>query len=239
MNQEQIADQGIRPAFSQLRAVALIEILLPVAAFFAARWGAQALGLPLAGSIAVVCGVLAATLILAVRRTGWGQAGMRLPTGVWSWLKLGGLIIATMAAIVGTVMVALPAVAQGLRVPAAEGALDPFAYLENNLPLLIAFLVFIAWGVAGFGEEMLFRGFLLGRFETLFGGTRIALVLAVLAQAALFGLGHASQGLYGIVQTGSIGLIMGIAYLAGGRWLWPVIIAHGLVDTISLVQEYG
>lgn len=239
MTQQQSLTGDRQSASLRLRAVALIEILIPITAFFAARWGAKALDLPLAGSIAVVCGVLAATLVLAVRRTGWGEAGLRLPRGVWSWLKLPALIIATMAAIVATVMIAMPALVQaGLTLPASDGP-DPFAYLENNLPLLIAFLIVIAWGVAGFGEEMLFRGFLLGRFETLFGGTRLALALAILAQAALFGLGHASQGLYGIVQTGSIGLIMGIAYLAGGRWLWPVIIAHGLVDTISLMQEYG
>jgi membrane protease YdiL (CAAX protease family) len=64
------------------------------------------------------------------------------------------------------------------------------------------------------------------------------MILAIIAQAIMFGLGHSYQGLYGIVLTGAIGLVMGITYWLGGRWLLPVILAHGLVDTISITQVY-
>jgi hypothetical protein len=40
------------------------------------------------------------------------------------------------------------------------------------------------------GEELFFRGLLLNKFTTLFGGGRWALVLAVLSQAIRFGAGH-------------------------------------------------
>jgi membrane protease YdiL (CAAX protease family) len=96
----------------------------------------------------------------------------------------------------------------------------------------------IAWTSAGFGEEMLFRGFFLTRLEGLLGKTRLALMLAVVLQAMLFGLSHYKQGPSGILVTGMIGLVFGTFY-ARGRNLWPLIIAHGLMDAVSLVGLYA
>ncbi|WP_174754922.1 CPBP family glutamic-type intramembrane protease [Arenimonas daejeonensis] len=42
----------------------------------------------------------------------------------------------------------------------------------------------------------------------------------------------------GIVVTGCIGLVFGLLYLRL-RSLWPLVIAHGLVDTIGLVALYA
>ncbi len=39
-------------------------------------------------------------------------------------------------------------------------------------------------------------------------------------------------------KTGAIGLVFGIAYLAVQRSLWPLILAHGLIDTIDMITHY-
>ena len=113
-----------------------------------------------------------------------------------------------------------------------------FNYLEGNLPNLIIQLVII-WITAAFLEEFIFRGYLLNRLVDLQGSqTRLAWVLAVIGQAIIFGLAHAYQGPVGVLKTGAIGLVFGLAYLAVKRNLWPLIIAHGLIDSIDMVTHY-
>lgn len=53
-------------------------------------------------------------------------------------------------------------------------------------------------------------------------------------QALLFGLGHAYLGPRGVMNAASIGLVSGAVYWASGRNLWPLIVAHGLIDSVSL-----
>ena len=65
-----------------------------------------------------------------------------------------------------------------------------------------------------------------------------ALVLAVVAQAVLFGLAHYRQGPTGILLTATIGLVFGAVY-ARTRSLWPLIVAHIAMDTVSLVGLYA
>ena len=68
--------------------------------------------------------------------------------------------------------------------------------------------------------------------------TILAWILAAILQAVIFGLAHAYQGPVGVIKTGAIGLVFGLAYLAVGRNLWPLIIAHGLIDSIDMVTHY-
>ena len=59
------------------------------------------------------------------------------------------------------------------------------------------------------------------------------LIFANLVQAILFGLIHWYQGIPGIVLTGTVGLIFGAFYFLPGRNLWPLILAHGIINSIS------
>lgn len=77
---------------------------------------------------------------------------------------------------------------------------------------------------AGVCEELLYRGFLIG-YLTPFTG----IWGAVLAAAAVFGVGHAYQGRAGILKTGTIGLVMGAIYALSGS-IWPAIVLHAAFD---------
>lgn len=89
--------------------------------------------------------------------------------------------------------------------------------------------------LVGVYEEVLFRGFLLGRLRVALCalGPRAADAIAVLASAALFGSGHAYQGGLGVVQTATMGVVLGIVTVRCGV-VWPAIVAHVIVDTLGL-----
>lgn len=99
-------------------------------------------------------------------------------------------------------------------------------------------LLALVWVFAALGEEFAYRGYLLNRGAEALGGTRAAYVLAMLAAAVLFGIGHWYKGPAGVIDSGFAGLILGIAYLVTGRNLWAPILAHGLIDTTGVAFLY-
>ncbi len=106
--------------------------------------------------------------------------------------------------------------------------------IQHDTTRYLVLLIPIGWGTAVFGEELVFRGFLNTRLATGFGGGRAAIAVSVAVQALLFGLGHAYLGPRGIMNAAAIGLVSGGVYWANGRNLWPLVIAHGLVDSVGL-----
>lgn len=83
----------------------------------------------------------------------------------------------------------------------------------------------------GVYEEILFRGFLLPRLQTIFGSS----AAAILVSAALFGAAHyPTQGLEGAMQTGAVGLVLAIL-VTRLRNLWPAILTHAAIDGLSLI----
>ena len=99
-------------------------------------------------------------------------------------------------------------------------------------------MLFILPFTASIPEEIIYRGYLLGRLAELFGGDRRAWAISLILGSALFGLLHFYQGIGGIVITGFVGFLFGLVYLLVKRNLWVTIIAHGLIDTISFIALY-
>ncbi len=95
-----------------------------------------------------------------------------------------------------------------------------------------------AWTLAAFGEEMVFRGYLISRISDLFRDTRTGRAVALLVSSALFGLAHGYQGWAGVIATGTIGCLLGLLYFYSRRNLWAVIICHAIVDTVALSALY-
>ncbi|WP_443748385.1 CPBP family glutamic-type intramembrane protease [Asticcacaulis solisilvae] len=106
--------------------------------------------------------------------------------------------------------------------------------IQGNMAAYATWIILVVWGSAAFGEELLVRGFIMDRLQGVFGHGVVGICLAVLGQAAIFGLLHAIQGPAGVLMTAWIGAVLAGVYFASGRNLWAPIIAHGLMDTASL-----
>ncbi|NNK75199.1 MAG: CPBP family intramembrane metalloprotease [Maribacter sp.] len=115
--------------------------------------------------------------------------------------------------------------------------LTNYAYLKNNLGMLILSLIGV-YIVSSFGEEVIYRAFLINRISELGMDTKKARIVAVIISAIIFGLVHYSWGPMGIVQTGCMGLVLGICYLKLKKRLWILVLAHAYMDTLLLVQLY-
>ncbi len=109
--------------------------------------------------------------------------------------------------------------------------------IPGNLQGLVISLILV-WITAAFLEELIFRGFLLNAIDRLLGGTKWSMWTSVVISSVVFGVIHAYQGLTGILLTGGIGFIFGVAFVLNGRRLWPLILMHGIIDTISFISIY-
>ena len=165
-----------------------------------------------------------------LRRNGerWADLGLRRPARWWRvpLLVAGGFLLVIMVSMLMPVL--LPAI--GAPLPQVRGTptlgADLWEYLFWAIP--------VSWGSAAFGEELLFRGFVLNRIGRSIGSlTTPAIVVAVVLQAAIFGSLHIYQGIGGVLITGAVGLVIGVIWLVGGRNLWPCILLHGLIDFLG------
>jgi membrane protease YdiL (CAAX protease family) len=96
----------------------------------------------------------------------------------------------------------------------------------------------VVWTFAAFGEEIGYRGLILGRAATALGGGRSAWIAGVVISGVLFGLGHFYKGPAGVLDSAVAGLLLGAVYLLSGRCLWTCILAHGLSDTAAVALTY-
>ena len=207
--------------------------LIPVSVLFlAVVLGGRLLGLPGAGPLAVALSCALAVFLVRRAGEGWDALGLARRTPWWRTLLVGvGLALLGYAVAVAATLLAV----RGLGW--APMQLDRLAGVQGSLPGLLGMLA-IAWTTAALGEELLFRGFLQGRLQRLFGDGRGAGLAAAGVQALLFGLAHAYQGPTGVLVSGSLGLCFGWAMLRT-RSLWPLVVAHGLIDTLSLLALYA
>lgn len=193
------------------------------------------------GPISLAVVLTLATLYLHSRGESWSQLGLRRPGGWKSWALLLPQILLAVVVILGVgagsaILGDTLGLWQTGELP--DGVADRWGNIRGNLPVYLLWLT-LAWVSAGFGEELFFRGFMVSRAERITKGLPAALFLAVLIPAAIFGIAHFYyQGMRGLVVTGLIGLSLGTLYLLYKRNLWPLIVAHGLVDTLGFTALY-
>lgn len=175
---------------------------------------------------------LAIMALLWLRGSSWSQLGLRTPRYWKSTILvglIGGLLLFFMSTLVfGPIIDMLVHTKPDTHV---------FDSLKGNTQALLVMLIRI-WSSVAFGEELVYRGYLFNRIADLFGGQAWGWTIALFGQAILFGAAHSYQGLSGMLLTGAYGLLAGLLYLFNKRNLWPCIIAHGLVDTISTLITY-
>lgn len=185
--------------------------------------------LALAPILGMALPLAAATYFLHRQRLGWRALGFGRPMPIRRFL---GLTFATAGTAIVLTSFILTPILRSFGAPPMDASLLQ-REIEGDTVGYLVFLIPVAWGSAAFGEELLLRGFVLHRFSLLAGTTG-----GVVLQALLFALGHAYQGITGLANLFVIGLVFGYFYLRAGRNLWPVIAAHGLIDTVSITLLY-
>ncbi|HEY4902564.1 MAG TPA: CPBP family intramembrane glutamic endopeptidase [Candidatus Sulfotelmatobacter sp.] len=166
---------------------------------------------------------------LRVRKISWRQIGL---TPYRSWKITLALGLAAGIAMEGFELVVSQPIL--VRVLGKQPDLEDFRPLIGNLKLTLIFLA-LAWSIAAFGEEMVYRGYLMNRVADLFNRTRQPWLISLIAVHLAFGLAHAYQGATGAIDEGLMGLLLGVIYLRTGRNLSVPIIAHGIADSIDFI----
>jgi membrane protease YdiL (CAAX protease family) len=171
---------------------------------------------------------------VVVQLIGWGALGLYLlwrsglpPARVglarfrWRPDVLGGV---GLAALIGVPGLALYLAARALHINAAvipSGLGDTWW----RVPMLV-----LTAFADGWAEEVIVVGYLLTRLDQLGGGRWGSLVWSSLLRGAY----HLYQGFGAGLGNIAMGLVFGYAWQRTGR-LWPLVIAHGLIDTVAFV----
>lgn len=210
---------------------ALTAVVIPAITPTAAVTGAPLVKVLFLGRIALL--ILVATACVRLRGLGWSDLGLRTA-------KPGRLLLAVLLGFAASLLF-VAAANLGLQAWGVKARPDysMFAPLHGNLELYLFFLIPVTWGTAAFGEEMLFRGFFLDAIRRLLvveGWP--ATLLAVFAQAALFGTLHLYQGPAGAAAAGAIGLAFGLTWWIAGRNLWAGILLHGIFDSLAMTAAW-
>jgi hypothetical protein len=214
-----------------------LDVLLFLSVMFAVRAihlpGVGFLGNGLFWSCTVLC---VATWRIRARGFSWSDLGLRRPESIK------GAIVATVfiLALVPISIIVFELVKDQLPFGVApdtsnEEAVSKFGDLRGNWSLLLS-IIPLVW-IESMLEELLDRGFLINWLERAFARVSFATVLAVLLQAAIFGFRHSYDLSSRSITAGLIGLVMGIAYVAFGRNLWPVIAAHCILTSMSMLDR--
>ena len=219
-----ILQSQLRPRLAALLEVAAVIVLLYAVHGVLRRIDSDML----VGPFAVLAALAFASWLLWRRGVTWESLGFGRPTNPGS---LAGWTVALFL-----VEMTVPQLLRGLDLPPQD--LSLFADLPGNTAKYLIMLIPVSWGTAAFGEELLYRGFINRRLTDAFGDTALAAGLALLFQAFLFSLAHAYLGARGMLNAGCLALLAGGCYLACGRRMWPLILAHGMVDSLAMTMLY-
>ena len=173
---------------------------------------------------------IGATLVLVWARwsrTPWPQLGLARPD---SWTK---------TLVVGIAFgVAFKLLMKAVVMPllGADPVNQAYHFLTGNRAMLPT----AVWAMfaAGFGEELVFRGYLFERLGRLCGSGSRAKIVIVLVTSLWFGLAHyLNQGLAGVEQSTIVGLVFGTVAMVTRR-IWLLMIAHTAFDLTALAIIY-
>jgi membrane protease YdiL (CAAX protease family) len=169
---------------------------------------------------------------LRIRRVSWREIGLSRYRNWTRTLVLGagaGLLMAALELFVTQPFL--------VHVLGKQPDLELFRALHGNLEWTLIALAG-TWTLGAFGEEMVYRGYLMNRVADLLNRTRTAWIASLFAVHIAFGLAHSYQGITGIIENSLAGVLLGLMYLGSRRNLSVPIIAHGVGNTIDFVLIY-
>lgn len=202
-------------------------------AVFWGLWSLRFFGVSFIGALTMGAGIFMVILLQHWRNQPLVKLGIGRVVS-WRWLiSRAGMAMAY----IGLTLLVVGALAGFLFGEPSESA--TIAQQPKGFWLFLLDVTLVTWVLIGFGEEFVFRGFILNRLLILTGESRRGLVLASLLQAIWFGAGHASQGLTGMLMTGAVGFVLALLFLSRlNRNLWPLVIAHGAIDFALLTFNW-
>ena len=215
----------------------LIDLIIYISVMFLVREiYVQKIGFLANGLFWSFTTLIVATWRMRVRGVTWKELGLRRPKNFVKTLGVSGLILITVIISI----IAFEIIKDHFPFSIApdtssESAVSKFGDLKGNWLLFFSIIPLVL--VESSLEELLDRGFLMNWFERLFSKFSFATVFAVIIQAAIFGFRHSYDISSRSITVFLIGLIMGIAYMVFGRNLWPLIIAHCILNTISMLDR--
>ena len=187
-----------------------------------------------------VANILALIIIWAgikLRGESWKDFGLTFKSISWSE-GLKGFLLSLLVLVLGLAGFIFGSIVMANITGIPETAdMSGYDYLKDNVGMLLLTLVGV-YIVSSFGEEVIYRAFLINRISELGKNAKKATIIAVILSSIIFGLVHYEWGPMGIVQTGFMGLAMGICYIKLKKRLWILILAHAYMDTILMVQVY-
>jgi membrane protease YdiL (CAAX protease family) len=172
--------------------------------------------------------LLLAWISVRARGVRWRDVGFR-PFTSWGRLAVVGIVAG-----VGIELLELfctqPIIA---RITRQMPDLSSFDRIAGNVKWLSISLV-LTWTLFAFGEELVFRGYLMNRFADLIGRSRAGWTIALVLANLVFGLSHFHQGITGVIENFIDGIILGALFLKYGNLAVPII-AHGVTDTMDFL----
>lgn len=180
--------------------------------------------------------LLVATWRMHARGIRWKDLGLTQPEHLGKTLLITlGILIAVPASLIVFHLIKDQFALEIIADHSEASAVDKFGPLRNNWSQFFMIMPFVLLQSAL--EELLDRGFLITWLEKTFSSTTGATALAVLLQAAIFGFRHSYNLSERSITVAIIGLLMGIAYVCFGRNLWPLIITHCTLNTLSMLNR--
>ena len=202
-------------------------IVISIAGFF--LWRGNKLNSPPLALSGIAIAWFGLRGLMWLQKLRWNDFGFHRPK---SWIRT--IIISLAGTVFVHILISLilaPLVINLTKKPVDASQFDP---LRGNLLALLIGLV-IVWTLAAFGEEMVFRGYIMHTLARPFKHKNLGWVFAVVMTSSLFGWGHSYQGITGIILTGVVGIIYALAFFAAGKNLWVPILIHGLYDTSAFL----
>ena len=184
------------------------------------------------GVFSVLAGAFAVLGVVRARGGRMADLGFRRPTN-WTAVPfqvVGILAVFVMAQTLGPLLVSS-------FVSLPEPDLSRYDVIAGNLGAAILMALVLPL-TAAIPEEIIYRGFLIGRLSEVFGRNPVSASMSVLVQALVFGMIHFQWGIGGMIMTFVMGIIWGTAYLLCGRNLWIVIFAHSAGHILLVIQLY-